>query len=31
MPDRLRDYAQYQWSRPSVQAWLALERERVTA
>ena len=31
MPDRLRDYAQYQWSRPSVQAWLALERVRVTA
>ena len=31
MPDRLRDYARHQWSRPSVKAWLALERERVPA
>jgi glutathione S-transferase len=28
MPDRLRSYAQHQWSRPSVQAWLALDRPR---
>jgi glutathione S-transferase len=31
MPDRLRDYAQHQWGRPSVKAWLALERERTPA
>jgi glutathione S-transferase len=28
MPDRLRQYAQQQWARPSVKAWLALERPR---
>ena len=28
MPDRLRQYAQQQWARPSVRAWLALERPR---
>jgi glutathione S-transferase len=28
MPDRLRDYAQQQWARPSVKAWLALDRPR---
>ena len=28
MPDRLRSYAQHQWTRPSVQAWLALDRPR---
>lgn len=28
MPDRLRDYAQQQWSRPSVKDWLALDRPR---
>jgi len=30
MPDRLRSYAQHQWTRPSVQAWLALDRARET-
>ena len=28
MPDRLREYAQQQWSRPSVKDWLALDRPR---
>jgi glutathione S-transferase len=28
MPDRLRDYARHQWSRPSVKDWLALDRPR---
>ena len=28
MPDRLREYAQQQWARPSVKAWLALDRPR---
>ena len=28
MPDRLAKYAAHQWSRPSVQAWLARERTR---
>jgi glutathione S-transferase len=28
MPDRLRDYARQQWSRPSVKDWLALDRPR---
>jgi glutathione S-transferase len=27
MPDRLAEYARHQWKRPSVQAFLALERE----
>jgi glutathione S-transferase len=31
MPDRLRDYARHQWARPSVKAWVALERERTPA
>jgi glutathione S-transferase len=26
IPAHLRDYALHQWSRPSVQAWVALER-----
>ena len=29
--ERLARYAAHQWSRPSVKAWLALERERVPA
>ena len=28
MPDRLAEYARHQWSRPSVKAFLALERPR---
>ena len=28
MPDRLREYARQQWARPSVKAWLALDRPR---
>src|SRR6187402_1096732 len=28
MPDRLRQYAQQQWARPSVKDWLGLERPR---
>lgn len=28
MPDRLREYAQQQWARPSVKDWLALDRPR---
>src|SRR5687768_5187716 len=28
MPERLAQYARHQWSRPSVKAWLALERPR---
>ena len=28
MPDRLRDYARQQWSRPSIKDWLALDRPR---
>ena len=28
MPERLTRYAAHQWSRPSVKAWLALERPR---
>ena len=31
MPERLVRYAQNQWNRPSVKAWLALERERMPA
>ena len=31
MPDSLRHYAALQWSRPSVKAWLALERPRAPA
>jgi glutathione S-transferase len=27
MPDRLAEYARHQWKRPTVQAFLALERE----
>lgn len=30
MPDRLVHYARRQWSRPSVRAWLALERDPAT-
>ena len=30
MPERLTRYAAHQWSRPSVKAWLALERQRET-
>ena len=31
MPDRLLRYARNQWARPSVKAWLALDRERTPA
>lgn len=31
MPERLVRYAKNQWARPSVKAWLALERERAPA